>query len=80
MRSGRFPLCPYSLETEDPNSGEAATESYASMPAAVARADCLLRAGYRVGIWSSSSLEQEARSPASANDDARDALFESPEI
>jgi hypothetical protein len=58
---------------EDPNNGETALECYASMPAAVARADCLIRAGYRVGIWSPSSLEKKARSPDSANDDAREA-------
>jgi hypothetical protein len=58
----------YSLEIEDPSSGESTIETYPSMPAVVARAALLIPAGYRVGIWSPSSLEDHPRNPATAND------------
>jgi hypothetical protein len=47
----------YSLEVESPGSGETTVESYASLPAVVARAAQLIQAGYSIGIWSRASVE-----------------------
>jgi hypothetical protein len=78
IRSEHFRLCPYSLEMEDPNSGEKTIETYASMPAVIARAAWFIRAGYRIGIWSPLALEQQPRDPIASNDDAREAISELP--
>ncbi len=48
----------YSLQVESPRKGAQAVETFASMPAVIARAAELIRAGYRVGIWSPVSLEK----------------------
>jgi hypothetical protein len=48
---------PYSLQMENPGSGETTVETYASMPAVVARAAQLIQAGYSIGIWSSALIE-----------------------
>jgi hypothetical protein len=48
----------YSLQVEHPRGGKKTIETYASMPAVVARATELLQAGYSVGIWSPVSLEE----------------------
>ena len=48
----------YSLELENPGSGETTVETYASLRAAVARAAQLIQAGYSVGIWSPASFEE----------------------
>lgn len=45
----------YSLELEQPGSDEPVTETFASMPAVVARAASLIQAGYRIGISSSAA-------------------------
>jgi hypothetical protein len=45
----------YSLEMEQLGTGRSAIETYASMPAVVARAASLIQAGYRIGISSSAS-------------------------
>lgn len=47
----------YSLQMENPGSGETAVETYPSMPAVVARAAQLIQAGYSIGIWSSALIE-----------------------
>jgi hypothetical protein len=47
----------YSLELESPGSAETMVESYASLPAVVARAAQLIQAGYSIGIWSRASVE-----------------------
>ena len=49
----------YSLEMENPGSGETTVETYASLPAVVARAAQLIQAGYRIGIWSPAALERD---------------------
>jgi len=49
----------YSLELENPDSGEATVETYASLPAVVARAAQLIQAGYSIGIWSPASFERD---------------------
>jgi hypothetical protein len=76
IRPEHFSRYPYLLEIKDPSSGESTIETYPSMPAVVARAALLIRAGYRVGIWSPSSLEQHPRHLIIANDDVRDAVPE----
>jgi hypothetical protein len=52
IRPEHFCRCPYSLEIEDPSNDGSTIETYPSMPVVVARAALLIRAGYRVGIWS----------------------------
>ena len=47
----------YSLEMEHPSSGHRAVETFAALPAVVARAAELIRAGYRIGIWSPAIFE-----------------------
>ena len=47
----------YSLQVED-RRGIKTVETFASMPAVIARAAELILAGYSVGIWSSVSLEE----------------------
>jgi len=49
----------YSLELENPDSGQAMVETYASLPAVVARAAQLIQAGYSIGIWSPASFERD---------------------
>jgi len=49
----------YSLEMENPRSGETTVETYASMPAVVARAAQLIQAGYSIGIWSPAAFERD---------------------
>ena len=49
----------YSLEMESPGSGETTVETYASLPAVVARAAQLIQAGYSIGIWSPASFERD---------------------
>ena len=48
----------YSLQVENPRRGSTTVETFRSMPAVVARAAELIRAGYNVGIWSAISLEK----------------------
>ena len=48
----------YSLQVESPRDGTKAVETFASMPAVVARAAELIRAGYNIGIWSPISPEK----------------------
>ena len=78
IRPEHFSRYPYLLEIKDPSSGESTIETYPSMPAVVARAALLIRAGYRVGIWSPSALEQQPGHPVTANDDTREAISELP--
>jgi hypothetical protein len=47
----------YSLEMEHPGSGHRAVETFAAMPAVVARAAELIQAGYTIGIWSPATFE-----------------------
>ena len=47
----------YSLEMEHPSSGHRAVETFAAMPAVVARAAELIQAGYSIGIWSPATFE-----------------------
>jgi len=47
----------YSLEMEHPGSGHRAVETFAAMPAVVARAAELIQAGYSIGIWSPATFE-----------------------
>ncbi len=49
----------YSLEVENPGSGETTVETYASLPAVVERAAQLIQAGYSIGIWSPAALERD---------------------
>ena len=42
----------YSLQVESPREGTRVVETFTSMPAVVARAAELIRAGYNIGIWS----------------------------
>jgi hypothetical protein len=49
-------LSGYSVQAEPPESGTAIGESYANMPAAIARAVELIREGYTVEIFSASSV------------------------
>ena len=49
----------YSLEMENPGSGETTVETYASLPAVVARAAQLIQAGYSIGIWSPAAFERD---------------------
>ena len=48
----------YSLEMENPGSGETTVETYTSMPAVIARAAQLIQAGYCIGIWSPAMFER----------------------
>ena len=48
----------YSLEMEHPSSGHRAVETFAAMPAVVARAAELIQAGYTIGIWSPATFEE----------------------
>ena len=48
----------YLLQVESPRNGTKAVETFASMPAVVARAAELIRAGYNIGIWSPVSLKK----------------------
>jgi hypothetical protein len=47
----------YSLKMENPGSGETTVETYASMPAVIARAAQLIQDGYSIGIWSPALFE-----------------------
>ena len=49
----------YSLQMENPGSGQMTVETYASMPAVVARAAQLIQAGYSIGIWSPAAFERD---------------------
>jgi hypothetical protein len=49
----------YSLEMEHPSSGHRAVETFAAMPAVVARAAELIQAGYTIGIWSPATFEAQ---------------------
>jgi hypothetical protein len=49
----------YALELENPGSGETAVETYASLPAVVARAAQLIQAGYNIGIRSPAAYERD---------------------
>src|SRR5262249_11085079 len=49
----------YSLEMEHPGSGHRAVETFAAMPAVVARAAELIQAGYTIGIWSPARFEAQ---------------------
>jgi hypothetical protein len=48
----------YLLQVESPGKGTRVVETFASMPAVVARAAALIRAGYNIGISSPVSLEK----------------------
>jgi hypothetical protein len=48
----------YLLQVESPGKGTSVVETFASMPAVVARAAKLIRAGYTIGISSPVSLEK----------------------
>jgi len=49
----------YSLAMENPGSGDTTVETYASLPAVVARAAQLIQAGYNIGIWSPAAFERD---------------------
>jgi hypothetical protein len=49
----------YFLEMENPGSGATTVETYASLPAVIARAAQLIQAGYNIGIWSPAAFERE---------------------
>jgi hypothetical protein len=49
----------YSLQMENPGSGETTVEIYTSLPAVVARAAQLIQAGYCIGIWSPAAFERD---------------------
>jgi hypothetical protein len=51
-------LAAYSLQVENPRNKIATVEKFVSMPAVVERAAELIRAGYKIGIWSPTSLER----------------------
>ena len=48
----------YSLQVEHPRSATKTVETYASLPAVVARATELIQAGYHIGIRSPASVEE----------------------
>jgi hypothetical protein len=59
----------YSLEIEDPRTGATTLEGHNSLVAVIARAAKLIQAGYNIGIWSATSLEQRPNDLIAANDD-----------
>ena len=68
--SDRVRTSGYSLEIEDPRTGEISIERYISLAAVITCAAKLIRDGYNIGIWSAASLEPRGRDSIAANDDA----------
>jgi hypothetical protein len=58
----------YSLEMEHPGNHETAFETYASMPAVVARAARLIQAGYLIAISSSATQFEDTSNRIDASD------------